>query len=115
MSCSGLVRMRACGCFTGVNVTAADTVFLVFPVVLRTMALLLFPVSCHTQERRVPRGGILGPHGNMGTPETAREVSGSVFTHMFFRCARSIYISVSVSSYVNYIWCSLKLGSDLTP
>lgn len=84
MSCRGLVRMHACGCFTGVTMTAADTVFLVFPVVLRTMALLLFSVSCHTQERRVQLGGILGPHGNMETPETGREVSGSFFTHMFF-------------------------------
>lgn len=71
--------MHACGCFTGINMTAADTVFLVFPVVLRTMALLLFSVSCHTQEIRVQLGGILCPHGNMETLEIAREVSGSFF------------------------------------
>lgn len=76
--------MRACDCFTGVNMTAEDTVFLVFPVVLRTMALLLFSVSCHTQ-----LGGILCPHGNVETLEIARGASGSYFTHMFFRCARS--------------------------
>lgn len=89
VSCRGLVRTRACDCFTGVNTIAEDTVFLVFPVVLGTMALLLFSVSCHTQERRAQLGGILCPHGNMETLEIARELSGSYFTHMFFRCARS--------------------------
>lgn len=41
-------KMYTCGLFIDMSVTTADAAFLL--TVLRTMVLLLFLVSCHTEE-----------------------------------------------------------------
>lgn len=78
----------------------SDTLLPAFPCGLKNSGLaFIFSLLSHT-ERRVQLRGISGPHGNMETLETAGEVSGAFYPHVFRTC--QIHLSFTYGALWSY-------------